>query len=263
MMIFIFFAGLIIGSFLNVVIHRYPQMLRQQWVLDYGTLTTKSVPEQETLTLSTPRSHCPHCLHPLRVRDNIPVLSWLFLKGRCRDCGLHISRRYLVVELLTGILFLAAVMVWPETRWSLAVMVLSTLLIAGSVIDIDHHWLPDVFTQGVLWMGVSLACGGISQLDLHQAVSGVIVGYLSFFSVRCASSMLMKKEALGMGDVWLFAGIGAWVGWMDLTYVALAASLIGLGYSICAGKMSGYIAFGPFLSLGGLGIIFYRGMFPG
>lgn len=263
MLIFIFLVGLVIGSFLNVVIHRYPLMLRQQWNLDYHTLTTGNISEQKVFTLSVPRSHCPHCLHTLRAYDIIPVLSWLVLKGKCRDCSTLISRRYPLVELLTGGIFLAAALVWTESDWSVAVMALSALLIAGSVIDLDHHWLPDVFTQGVLWMGISLAWGGISPLDLHQAVSGALVGYLSFFCIRGASSLLMKKEALGMGDVWLFAGIGAWVGWIDLTYVALTASVTGLGCGLCAGKMSEHMAFGPFLSMGGLIVIFYQGAFLG
>lgn len=263
MLILIFLVGIIIGSFLNVVIHRYPLMLRQQWDLDYHMLTTGTISEQETLTLSAPRSHCPHCLHTLRVYDIIPVLSWLLLKGKCRDCGIPISRRYPLVESLTGGMFLAASMVWTDSHWSVAVMALSALLIAGSMIDLDYHWLPDFFTQSVLWMGISLAWAGFSPLDLHQAVSGAFVGYLSFLCIRGVSSLLMKKEALGMGDVWLFAGIGTWVGWMDLTYVALTASVTGLGCGLCAGKMSGHMAFGPFLSMGGLGVIFYQGMFPG
>ncbi|HFW1339125.1 TPA: A24 family peptidase [Salmonella enterica subsp. enterica serovar Virchow] len=263
MLILIFLVGIIIGSFLNVVIHRYPLMLRQQCERDYHTRTTGAVSEQKILTLSVPGSHCPHCLHTLRVYDIIPVLSWLVLKGKCRDCGTLISRRYPLVELLTGAMFLAAAMVWTEFYWSVAVMALSALLIAGSLIDIDHHWLPDVFTQSVLWIGISLAWVGISPLTLHQAISGALVGYISFFCIRTTSSQLMKKEALGMGDVWLFAGIGAWIGWIDLTYVALTASVTGLVYGLCAGKISGHMAFGPFLSLGGLGVIFYQGIFPG
>lgn len=146
-------GGLIIGSFLNVVIWRYPIMLRQQMAEFHGEMSSA----QSKISLALPRSHCPHCQQTIRVRDNIPLLSWLMLKGRCRDCQAKISKRYPLVELLTALAFLLASLVWPESGWALAVMILSAWLIAASIIDLDHQWLPDVFTQGVLWTGLIAA----------------------------------------------------------------------------------------------------------
>lgn len=139
-------GGLIIGSFLNVVIWRYPIMLRQQMAEFHGEMPSA----QSKISLALPRSHCPHCQQTIRIRDNIPLLSWLMLKGRCRDCQAKISKRYPLVELLTALAFLLASLVWSESGWGLAVMILSAWLIAASIIDLDNQWLPDVFTQGVL-----------------------------------------------------------------------------------------------------------------
>eukprot|EP01083_Nonionella_stella_P263237 894437_1 len=129
-------GGLIIGSFLNVVIWSYPIMLRQQMSVFHGEMPSA----QSKISLALPRSHCPHCQQTIRVRDNIPLFSWLMLKGRCRDCQAKISKRYPLVELLTALAFLLASLVWPESGWALAVMILSAWLIAASVIDLDHQW---------------------------------------------------------------------------------------------------------------------------
>ena len=159
-------GGLIIGSFLNVVIWRYPIMLRQQMAEFHGEMSSA----QSKISLALPRSHCPHCQQTIRVRDNIPLLSWLMLKGRCRDCQAKISKRYPLVELLTALAFLLASLVWPESGWALAVMILSAWLIAASIIDLDHQWLPDVF-KALLHI----------QHDLHQLqLRRILLNYISF-----------------------------------------------------------------------------------
>lgn len=201
-------GGLIIGSFLNVVIWRYPIMLRQQMAEFHGETPST----QSKISLALPRSHCPHCQQTIRVRDNIPLLSWLMLKGRCRDCQAKISKRYPLVELLTALAFLLASLVWPESGWGLAVMILSAWLIAASIIDLDNQWLPDVFTQGVLWTGLIAAWAQQSPLTLQDAVTGVLVGFITFYSLRWIAGIVLRKEALGMGDVLLFAALGGWVG---------------------------------------------------
>ncbi|EME9148472.1 prepilin peptidase, partial [Escherichia coli] len=205
-------GGLIIGSFLNVVIWRYPIMLRQQMAEFHGEMSSA----QSKISLALPRSHCPHCQQTIRVRDNIPLLSWLMLKGRCRDCQAKISKRYPLVELLTALAFLLASLVWPESGWALAVMILSAWLIAASIIDLDHQWLPDVFTQGVLWTGLIAAWVQQSPLTLQDAVTGVLVGFITFYSLRWIAGIVLRKEALGMGDVLLFAALGSWVGPLSL-----------------------------------------------
>lgn len=186
-------GGLIIGSFLNVVIWRYPIMLRQQMAEFHGEMSSA----QSKISLALPRSHCPHCQQTIRVRDNIPLLSWLMLKGRCRDCQAKISKRYPLVELLTALAFLLASLVWPESGWALAVMILSAWLIAASVIDLDNQWLPDVFTQGVLWTGLIAAWAQQSPLTLQDAVTGVLVGFITFYSLRWIAGIVLRKEALG------------------------------------------------------------------
>ena len=250
-------GGLIIGSFLNVVIWRYPIMLRQQMAEFHGEMPSA----QSKISLALPRSHCPHCQQTIRVRDNIPLLSWLMLKGRCRDCQAKISKRYPLVELLTALAFLLASLVWPESGWALAVMILSAWLIAASVIDLDNQWLPDVFTQGVLWTGLIAAWAQQSPLTLQDAVTGVLVGFITFYSLRWIAGIVLRKEALGMGDVLLFAALGSWVGPLSLPNVALIASCCGLIYAVITKRGSTTLPFGPCLSLGGIATLYLQALF--
>lgn len=232
-------GGLIIGSFLNVVIWRYPIMLRQQMAEFHGEMPST----QSKISLALPRSHCPHCQQTIRIRDNIPLLSWLMLKGRCRDCQAKISKRYPLVELLTALAFLLASLVWPESGWGLAVMILSAWLIAASIIDLDNQWLPDVFTQGVLWTGLIAAWA------------------ITFYSLRWIAGIVLRKEALGMGDVLLFAALGGWVGALSLPNVALIASCCGLIYAVITKRGSTTLPFGPCLSLGGIATLYLQALF--
>lgn len=246
-------GGLIIGSFLNVVIWRYPQILQLQWAVYYNSSNT-----QQTLTLATPRSHCPHCNKTIRWYDNIPLISWLLLKGACRNCSQPISYRYPLIEVITALLFLSAILVWPDNYWSLAVIYLSCLLIIASAIDFDYKILPDVFTQNILWSGIICVWVDISPVPLSSSINGVIVGFSSFYIIRLITSILMRKETLGMGDVILFSGLGAWVGVFALPYLALIASVIGIIYIIITKNVSQRIAFGPCLAIAGLVIVYYQ-----
>lgn len=243
-------GGLITGSFLNVVIWRYPIIIRQQMTAVHSAADT-SAAECTCLGLSLPRSHCPWCLKTIRWKDNIPLVSWLLLKGRCRDCHETISWRYPFVEILTAGSFLAAAVTWPASGWSLAVMALSAWLIVASMLDIDTRWLPDAFTHGILWTGLITAWLDESPISLHDAIAGVLAGFATFYLLRWIAGMMLRKEALGMGDVLLFAGIGGWVGVLSLPFVALLASSAGILYAVVTRKLSGTLPFGPCLSLGG------------
>ncbi|UHR05232.1 A24 family peptidase [Escherichia coli] len=252
----LFFIGLITGSFLNVVIWRYPIMCKQQLAEFQGDIDSS----QPKISLVRPRSHCSYCRQTLRVYDIIPLFSWLILKGYCRNCHEKIGLRYPLTELLTAFSFLLAWFVWPANIWSVAVMILSALLIAASFIDIEHQWLPDVFTQGILWTGLIVAWTQQSPLSLHEAVTGVLAGFASFYSLRWGAGIVLRKESLGMGDVLLFAGLGGWVGASSLPYVALIASLSGLVYAVIMRNQSGLLPFGPCLSLGGLATLYVQRM---
>lgn len=251
------FLGLIVGSFLNVVIWRYPIMIRQQMMAFQKEKENTCL----GISLARPRSHCPSCRKVIRIRDNIPLLSWIMLKGHCRDCHAKISWRYPLVELLTAISFLLASLVWPESGWGIAVMVLSAWLIAASIIDLEHLWLPDIFTQGVLWTGLIVAWTQLGPLPLHDAVTGVLVGFMTFYSLRWLAGSILHKEALGMGDVLLFAGLGSWTGPLLLPEVALTASCCGLIYATITGKNSSSLPFGPCLSLGGVVTLYTQALF--
>lgn len=250
--------GLIVGSFLNVVIFRYPLMLKTLWVAEKEGLSAAEIP---VLNLATPRSHCSHCRALIRWYDNIPLLSWCLLRGRCRACQQHISKRYPLVELGTALAFGAAVIVWENSGWSIAVMFLSGLLITASLIDIDHQWLPDSLTHGTLWGGLIAAWLQVSPLTLHQAVAGAIIAFLTFYAIRFLAGLLLQKEALGLGDVLLFAGMGTWTGVYYLPRVALLASAIGISFIIMSRKRQGPMPFAPCLSTATIAVVYYQGLF--
>lgn len=253
--------GLIVGSFLNVVIFRYPLMLKQLWIAEYRSLAALPPLPSTALSLAWPRSYCPCCHAPVRWYDNIPLFSWLLLGGRCRTCQRPISKRYPLVELGTALLFGSTIVVWGYSGWSLAVMYLSGLLITASMIDIDHQWLPDSLTHGTLWGGLFAAWMQVSPLSLHQAVSGAIIGYLAFYSVRAVTGLIFHKEALGMGDVLLFAGLGSWTGVNYLPWVALLASVLGMLYALMTRKLKEPMPFCPFLSIASLSVIYFQGIY--
>lgn len=250
-------GGLIIGSFLNVVIWRYPIMLRQQMAEFHGEMPSA----QSKISLALPRSHCPHCQQTIRVRDNIPLLSWLMLVLALPRLSGENQQALSAGGVIDGTRFLLASLVWPESGWALAVMILSAWLIAASIIDLDHQWLPDVFTQGVLWTGLIAAWAQQSPLTLQDAVTGVLVGFITFYSLRWIAGIVLRKEALGMGDVLLFAALGSWVGALSLPNVALIASCCGLIYAVITKRGSTTLPFGPCLSLGGIATLYLQALF--
>jgi len=250
-------VGLIVGSFLNVVIHRMPLILMRRWREDCQELSGEQRLHEpaETFNLIQPRSRCPHCGHVLRAAENIPVLSYLWLKGKCSSCGKPISFRYPFVELLSAVL--SAVTAWHFGFGlaSLSALVLVWLLIALTFIDIDHHLLPDVMVLPFLWVGLLLNLQG-TFTSLTSAVIGAAAGYLSLWLVFQSFRLITGKEGMGYGDFKLFALFGAWLGWQSLLLIILMASflgaLIGVGLIVFQGRdRAKPLPFGPYLALAG------------
>ena len=255
--------GLCIGSFLNVVIHRLPLMLERGWRRDSAEMLGVDIEESAPITLSTPRSRCPSCSHRIAWYENIPVLSYLWLRGRCSSCKARISPRYPLIEIATGVLF--AAVGWrigplPEA-WLWCGFVAVLIALAG--IDWDTTLLPDTLTLPLLWAGLIAATLGWSRVPLPQAVWGAVAGYLSLWSVYWAFKLLTGKEGMGFGDFKLLAALGAWLGVQMVLPVVLGASVIGavvgIGMKLSGALREGrYIPFGPFLAGAGL-VVFLSG----
>ena len=256
--------GLFVGSFLNVVILRLPVMLDRRWRRQCDELAghtpashapSKAAADTERFDLMVPRSHCPQCGHPIGVLENIPVVSYLWLRGRCSACGRRISLRYPLVEALTALL--SAVVAWHFGS-SLAVvgaLALTWTLIALAFIDYDHQLLPDDLTLPLLWLGLLLNVSG-TFVPLSSAVIGGAAGYLSLWLVYHGFRLLTGKEGMGYGDFKLLAALGAWVGWQQLPLIILGASLVGaiagLAFILIFGRDRHLpIPFGPFLCVAG------------
>jgi leader peptidase (prepilin peptidase)/N-methyltransferase len=257
----VFILGLIVGSFLNVVIHRVPLMLQRQWrsecreLLELEKSTSADANETARFNLVVPGSHCPHCGHKIRAYENIPLLSYLVLGGKCSACGGRISLRYPAVELLSGLLALAVAWQFGFTVQTLSALIFTWTLIALSGIDIDHQLLPDNITLPLLWLGLLLSLGAVF-VELREAVIGVAAGYLSLWLVYHAFRLLTGKEGMGYGDFKLFAAIGAWLGWAALPLVILLSSLVGAAVGLSLILLRGRdrsvpIPFGPYLAAAG------------
>jgi leader peptidase (prepilin peptidase)/N-methyltransferase len=257
----VFILGLIVGSFLNVVIHRVPLMLQRQWrsecreLLELEKSTSADANETARFNLVVPGSHCPHCGHKIRAYENIPLLSYLVLGGKCSACGGRISLRYPAVELLSGLLALAVAWQFGFTVQTLSALIFTWTLIALSGIDIDHQLLPDNITLPLLWLGLSLSLGAVF-VELREAVIGAAAGYLSLWLVYHAFRLLTGKEGMGYGDFKLFAVIGAWLGWAALPLVILLSSLVGAAVGLSLILLRGRdrsvpIPFGPYLAAAG------------
>jgi leader peptidase (prepilin peptidase)/N-methyltransferase len=250
--------GLIVGSFLNVVIYRLPLILDRIWrERALLTLETEADAEinTEPLNLVTPRSRCPHCGHKIKVWENIPVISYLVLRGKCSGCGRHISMRYPLVELLTAGLSVSVAWHFGVSLATLAGLVLVWGLIPLALIDYDHQILPDAITLPFLWLGLLVNSFGVFT-TLHSAVIGAIAGYLSLWIVYQVFKLLTKKEGMGFGDFKLFAMLGAWLGWQLLPLTILLAAFSGavIGGAYLALSRHGRdhpIPFGPFLCVAG------------
>lgn len=255
--------GLLVGSFLNVVIHRLPKMMELRWAAEcaelQGAIQTdgEQLPPVDSFNLMVPRSRCPHCGHQIRWFENIPVLSYLALKGQCASCHAHISARYPLIELLNAALFAWCGWRWGLTWSALAWSGFSAAVLALAAIDWDTTLLPDDITLPLLWAGLCAAALGLSGTSLTDALWGTVGGYLSLWLVYWAFKLVTGKEGMGYGDFKLFAALGAWFGWQALIPVILMASFIGAVIGIAIKVFSqlrdgGYVPFGPFLALAGL-----------
>ena len=250
--------GLLIGSFLNVVIHRLPRMLEAEWAANCADLAGQPPPEGKPFNLVRPRSCCPKCQHQIRWYENIPVLSYLALRGKCSQCRATISVRYPLIELATASLFAAIAsrygLGWSALLWA----ALACLLLAQFFIDFDTQLLPDDLNYLILWLGLIAAASGWTSVPLKSAVWGAVFGYMSLWSVYQVHHQLTGKEGMGHGDFKLLAGLGAWFGSEYLVALILLSSIVGavLGIALLVvGRIANRnipIPFGPFLAGAGM-----------
>ena len=256
------FIGVLVGSFLNVVIHRLPKMMEKQWAAEVAEFKGEVLPDEPAFNLMLPRSHCPKCNHQIQWYENIPVLSYLFLRGKCSACKTPISLRYPTIELVTGALFFYCKWHWGLTPIGLAWCGFSAVLLSLSLIDWDTTLLPDDMTLPLLWAGLLLAALKVTNVSLESAVWGATAGYFSLWLIYWVFKLITGKEGMGYGDFKLFAALGAWFGWQGLIPIILMASVIGAVIGIALKFSSklregGYIPFGPFLGLAGFSAMFF------
>ena len=267
--------GLCVGSFLNVVIHRLPLMMEAQWRADCAELEGRDPPPAQTFNLVVPRSRCPSCGAGISALQNIPVVSWLALRGRCAACKAPISARYPAVELAGGLV--AALMAWRFGYGAqlLPAMAFGWALLALTFIDFDTQLLPDDITLPLLWLGL-LANSAALFTDLRSAVLGAVGGYLLLWSVYWGFRLIAKKEGMGQGDFKLLAALGAWTGWQVLPVTILVSAGIGAvvgSLALWAARkgLDARIPFGPYLALGGIvsllwgheAVVWWLGRYPG
>lgn len=280
--------GLCIGSFLNVVIHRLPLMLERQWLHESAAQLTEAAamarvaripqPEADRLakavddfgtriealppfSIAAPRSRCPHCGHQLRWHENLPVIGWLRLGGKCAACKAPISKRYPIVEIVTGLAFAALSWRFGAQPTTLLWCGFVAALIALAMIDWDTTLLPDVINQPLLWSGLLAALLGWTPVSLENSVIGAVAGYMSLWSIAWLYEKLRGQIGMAPGDFKLLAALGAWLGWQMLLPVVLGASavgaVVGLLMKLTASLREGrYVPFGPFLAGGGLVVLF-------
>lgn len=249
--------GLLIGSFLNVVIYRLPKIMERQWAAECAELTGKTPDVTDKFNLLTPRSRCSSCGHSLSWYENIPVFSYLFLRGKCSGCGASYGVRYPLMESATGALFAFCAWRWGWTLTTLAWCGFSAALLALAVIDWDTTLLPDDITLPLLWAGLlAVALQLNSAVNLPTALWGAVGGYMSLWLIYWAFKLVTGKEGMGYGDFKLFAALGAWFGWPALVPIILMASVIGAVVGVVMKFSSGlreggYVPFGPFLAAAG------------
>ncbi|HWX03609.1 A24 family peptidase [Collimonas sp.] len=253
--------GLLIGSFLNVVIHRLPIMMQRESDNYVAHESGQPLPHTDRYNLVVPRSACPQCKHQIGALENVPVLSYLALRGKCTSCKTPISARYPIVEAFTGVL--SGLLIWHfGSGWAgLATLVFAYLLIAMTFIDADTQLLPDDLTLPLLWLGLLLNISGLF-VPLSEAVIGAAAGYLSLWLIYWAFKLLTGKEGMGYGDFKLLAALGAWLGWKMLPIIILFSSLVGavVGLVLIIVARRGRdipIPFGPYLAAAGLLALFY------
>jgi len=265
--------GLCVGSFLNVVIHRLPRMLEREWreqcaELHPGeggsaaaTASARRIASEAPYNLWAPRSACPSCGKPIPALHNVPVLSWIALRGRCGACGAGIRMRYPIVELAGGIVAAGAALRFGPTLAALGAMVFCWSLIALAAIDLDTQMLPDDLTLPLLWAGLAFNLGG-TFVRLAPAVIGTMAGYLALWTLYWLFKLATGKEGMGYGDFKLLAAIGAWLGWQMLPLVLLASSIVGASVGIALMAFAGHgrekpIPFGPYLAAAGAIAMFW------
>ena len=258
--------GLVVGSFLNVVIHRLPKMMERQWERECAEFVGEEfrgeeLHESKPYTLAFPGSHCPSCGAEITAFQNIPVLSYLFLRGRCANCGVAISVRYPLVELLTAAIWILCGLSFGVSNALAAAMLLTAVLISLTAIDLDHQLLPDSLTLPLLWVGLLINIDA-TFVSLESAVLGAAFGYLCLWSVYWLFKIITGKEGMGYGDFKLLAALGAWFGLSALPTIVLLSSLVGavIGMAlIVTGRQRREtpMPFGPFLAGAGLIHLFY------
>lgn len=253
--------GLVLGSFLNVVIHRLPRMMERDWAAQCAELRGEAVPDSEPFSIVRPRSRCPHCGHQIGALENIPLLSYVILGGRCKGCGKRISWRYPLVEALTAAMFGFAAWHFGPGIPAAAAMLFIGAMIALTFIDFDSQLLPDSITLPLLWAGLLLNVFA-TFTDLTSAVWGAVAGYLTLWSVYWLFKLTTGKEGMGYGDFKLLAAIGAWLGWQVLPLTILLSSLVGalVGIGLIVLARHGRnvpIPFGPYLAAAGIVALFW------
>jgi leader peptidase (prepilin peptidase)/N-methyltransferase len=279
------FFGLLVGSFLNAYIHRKPIMMMREWLGDVADAlgdsdmwsrvfgrphppevaataggVTRQLEELPPLTLAKPRSRCPSCGHQIRWYENIPVLSWIALRARCSACGTRISARYPIIELATGALFAAAAWKFGPHPATLAWCAALAALLAMSVIDLDTKYLPDDLTLPLLWAGFVVAALGWTT-PLPDAFWGAVAGYVPLWALAAFMSLVLRRDAMGVGDLKLLAALGAWLGWKAIFPIIMMACIVGLCVNLPRVLLGHHqrgdqIPFGPFIAGGGLVVIF-------
>jgi leader peptidase (prepilin peptidase)/N-methyltransferase len=250
---YVFLAALCVGSFLNVVIHRLPLMLEHRWQSEAAEIRNEEAPVQARLNLMVPRSRCPNCAHQITALENLPVISWVALRGRCSSCKAPISPRYPIIELCTALLSLLVFVTLGPTAKMLAALGLTWALVALTMIDFDTQLLPDDITLPLLWAGLLVNLSG-TFTSLPSAVLGAMFGYLSLWSVYWLFKLATGREGMGYGDFKLLAALGAWMGWLSIPMILLMSSvvgsIIGVGYLIIR-RESAPFAFGPYIAIAG------------
>ncbi|GJI95392.1 type 4 prepilin-like proteins leader peptide-processing enzyme [Duganella caerulea] len=254
--------GLLFGSFLNVVIHRLPKMMQRESDNYCAVEAGKDEPHTDRYNLMVPRSACPHCQHQITALENIPVLSYLVLRGKCSNCKAPISARYPAIEMLTAAL--SAVVVWHfGSGWAgLSGLLFLYLLIAMTFIDFDTQMLPDDLTYPLIWAGLIMNIDG-TFVPLRDAVIGAAAGYMALWSVNLLYKLVRHRDGMGYGDFKLLAALGAWMGWAMLPSIVLMSSLVGsvIGIVLMIANRRGFdykIPFGPYLAAAGLIVFLYR-----
>jgi leader peptidase (prepilin peptidase)/N-methyltransferase len=254
--------GLCIGSFLNVVIHRLPMMMERSWRVESAELLGVVIESPAPITLSAPRSRCPSCAHPIGWHENIPLVSYLALRGRCSACKTPISLRYPAVELLTALLFAACGWHFGPQPTVLLWCGFAATLVALAFIDLDTQFLPDDLTLPLMWTGIVASALGWTSVPLAASVGGAVAGYLSLWFVFHAYRLIRGKEGMGAGDFKLLAALGAWMGWQLIPSIILLSSavgaLVGIGLIVLRSHDKDVpIPFGPYLAGGGIVALFF------